>query len=124
LYESLQSHNRTHYMKLRRDSILKVESNHFSLVGLLTSSRQKCAHVSDFSPDKLNSFNEMVAKKERMKNEKNGNIETIRKGSGDKTRAEILQSALGKARPSAKARMRFVIDEYQQEDVLLECPIC
>ena len=80
---------------------------------MLTSVRQACAHPSLISVEKLHSFNEMTAAK---------NIKTHAVAE-NQTRDAVLESALSKARNSARLRIRVVINQFQSSE-LLECPVC
>lgn len=116
MYDGIETRNRNHFMKLKQESTAKVASKFIELNGLLTSSRQACAHASLISLEKLDHFNNLTADKKKSH---------LPASSGKKTRNDVLQHALSKARKSATARMRVVINQFQHgHDELMECPVC
>ena len=116
LYNMLEKRNIDRFMELRLKSPKTVLSHFMELNGMIYSARKACAHAQLINLDRIQNCNANIAS-ERNK------LDRAKPISKSLTHAEILEQAVEKARPSAKARMRDTIMMIQDGDCI-ECPVC
>jgi len=130
VYDYLEASNTARFMSLRSESPNTVLGKFIELNGMLFTSRHACGHVSLVNLDNIYNLNVKIDRERREKLEK----ELEKAGKGKKkpetkklnlTRADILQQAITKARPSASNRMREAVVAIQEGEIeYLECPVC
>lgn len=117
VYETLENRNLQYFRTLRRESPTTVLSKFIELLGMTYSLRQACSHTSLIDLEKVDNLNRCVSGDDSKPKAQHT--------SGNKTRAAVLQQAVSKARPSARARVRQVVMQFQEGEIeLLECPVC
>ena len=118
-------------MELRSESPTTVLGKYMDLQGMMYSARLACAHASLVNLDSLNNLNvKLIREREEQKRRALGKgkweqEQKKKKAKPSTTRAEILQEAISKAKPSAQSRMREAVLQFQEGQVeLMECPVC
>lgn len=131
IYEYIETRNRQRFMELRSESPATVLGKFMELQGMMHSARVACGHTSLVNLDSLQKMNVRIEHDRLMKERQNlgyGRAKEEKKTAKAKTsstRADVLQEAIKKARPSAQARMRETVLSFQEGEVeLMECPIC
>ena len=130
VYDYLETKNTARFMSLRSESPASVLGKFIELNAMLFVSRHACGHASLVNLDNVHNLNDKIDQEQRRKREK----EEARLGKKKKkpeakkldlTRADILQQAITKARPSASNRMREAVMSIQEGEIdFVECPIC
>ena len=130
VYDYLETKNTARFMSLRTESPNSVLGKFIELNAMLFVSRHACGHASLVNLDNVHNLNVKIDQEQRRKRER----EECRSGKMKKkpeakkmdlTRADILQQAITKARPSASNRMREAVMSIQEGEIeYLECPIC
>lgn len=130
VYDYLETKNTARFMSLRSESPASALGKFIELNAMLFVARHACGHASLVNLDNVHNLNEKIEQEQRRKREK----EEARLGKKKKkpepkkldlTRADILQQAITKARPSASNRMREAVMSIQEGEIdYVECPIC
>ena len=127
VYSYLEGINTARFMSLRSESPTTVLGKFIELNGMLFASRHACGHVSLVNLDNVHHMNDKIYQEQQRKKFGKGKKKEVepKKQNQNLTRADILQQAIAKARPSASNRMRESILSIQEGEIeYLECPIC
>lgn len=131
IYDYIELRNTQRFMELRSESPTTVLGKYMDLQGMMYSARLACAHASLVNLDSLNNLNtKLIHEREEQKRRALGKgkweeEQKKKKAKPSTTRAEILQEAISKAKPSAQSRMREAVLQFQECEVeLMECPVC
>ncbi|KAL9179984.1 hypothetical protein ACHAXT_007954 [Thalassiosira profunda] len=120
IYEYIDLRNTQRFMELRSDSPSTVLGQFLQLQGLIHHARHACGHPSLVNLDNLHSLNEKLEyeRRNRLGKSKPEQKKTKKKSA---TRADVLQEAIAKARPSAQGRMREAVLHREPTG---KCPEC
>jgi len=134
IYSYIETRNTQRFIEFRNISPATVLEKYTELNGLLMSARQCCGHPGVLNLDDLQHLNEKLeAEREHREEESQKRarghmqelLEEKKKKRTNMTRKDICNEAVKKARASAKTRMREVVLELQDIEMLFaECPIC
>ena len=93
---------------------------------MMPSARIACTHSSLVNLDSLQNVNEKIEWERRTKLGKLGQDHSRVCDNKKKSscRADVLNEAISKARPSAQGRMRDIALQFQEGEVQVECPVC
>ena len=127
VYDYLETKNTARFMSLRSESPHSVLGKFIELNGMLFASRHACGHASLVNLDNVHNLNEKIESErlEKLRKANKGKKKEPETKKLNLTRADILQQAITKARPSACNRMREAVMSIQEGEIeYLECPIC
>ena len=117
VYDYLQTQNTSRFMSLRSESPNTVLGKFIELNGMLFTSRHACGHASLVNLDNVHNLNVKIDRELREKLQKAGKGKKQEAKKLNLTRADILQQALTKCRPSASNRMREAVTSIQEGEI-------